>query len=127
MLDTAVSVLVVDDSATICKVVGRILNQIGFADVESTADAQAALQRLREKKFGLVVADWYMDGMHGIEMVRLMQGNYQLKAIPVILMSAQANAENVVAAREAGAYGYLVKPFSADALKTKLDAIRLAV
>lgn len=121
MLDTAISVLVVDDSATIRKVLARILNQIGFTRVESAANAETALQMLREREFGLALIDWYMDETLGIDIVRSMRRDYRLKDVPVILISAHASAENVINAKEAGARGYLVKPFSVEALKAKLD------
>jgi two-component system chemotaxis response regulator CheY len=123
MVDATLPVLVIDDVATMRQVLCRLLTQIGFTDVEAVGDGRAALERLTEKKFRLVISDWHMQPMSGIGLLHLMRGREDLKRIPVIFISAEANAKNLLAAKEAGARGYLVKPFSAEALKIKIDDI----
>jgi two-component system chemotaxis response regulator CheY len=105
--------------AVLCRLVG----QLGFTDVEAVADGRTALQRMAEKKFGLVLSDWHMEPMTGIGLLHAMRSRDEFKRIPVIFISAEANANNLIAAKQAGARGYLVKPFTAETLKIKIDDI----
>jgi two-component system, chemotaxis family, chemotaxis protein CheY len=121
LFDTMISVLVVDDSETMQRIVCKILQRIGFENLERAGNGVEALQKLHEKKIGLVISDWYMEPMNGLVLTRRMRVESALRDIPVILMSTKANAENVIAAKDAGASAYIVKPFSAEALKAKIE------
>ena len=119
-LDTAISVLVVDDSETMQRIVCKLLQQIGFEKLECAGNGIDALQKLHEKKFDLVISDWYMEPMDGLTLTRRIRVDSALRHIPVILISAVAKADNVIDAKEAGVV-YIVKPFSAAALKAKIE------
>lgn len=121
-LDTSISVLVVDDSETMQRIVCKLLQSIGFANVVCARNGMEALQKLHEKTFGLVIADWYMGSMTGLQLTERIRADRVLKDLPVIVISAVANADNVIAAKEAGVDAYMVKPFSAEALKLKIEA-----
>ena len=120
-LDTAISVLVVDDSETMQRIVCKLLHQIGFENLDCAGNGIDALQKLHEKKFGLVISDWYMEPMDGLTLTRRIRTDGALRHIPVILISAVAKADNVIDAKEAGVV-YIVKPFSAAALKAKIES-----
>jgi two-component system chemotaxis response regulator CheY len=121
LLDTTISVLVVDDSETMQRIVCKLLQRIGFESLECARNGMEALQKLHEKKIGLVISDWYMEPMNGLMLTQRMRVESALRHIPVILISAVAKADNVIAAKEAGASAYIVKPFSAEALKEKIE------
>jgi len=120
-LDTAIPVLVVDDSEAMQRIVCRLLQQIGFENLDCAGSGDDALQKLHEKKFGLVISDWYMGAMDGLTLTRRIRTEDALRHIPVILISAVAKADNVIDAKEAGVL-YIVKPFSAAALKAKIES-----
>jgi two-component system chemotaxis response regulator CheY len=119
-LDTAIPVLVVDDSETMQRVVCKLLQQLGFEKLECAGNGLDALQKLHEKKIGLVISDWYMHPMDGLTLTHRIRAEGALRHIPVILISSVANADNVIDAKEAGVV-YIVKPFSAAALKAKIE------
>jgi two-component system chemotaxis response regulator CheY len=121
MVDTTIPVLVIDDADAMRTILSKLLNNLGFVDVESVGDGLTALNRLQEKKFGLIISDLHMNPMDGLGLMRLLRGKSEFKDIPVIVISAEATAQNVIEAKKAGAKGYLVKPFTADALKTKVE------
>jgi two-component system chemotaxis response regulator CheY len=125
-LDTTISVLVVDDSETMQRIVCKLLQSIGFENLECAGNGMEALQKLHEKKFGLVISDWYMEPMNGLLLTQRMRVESALRHIPVILISTAAKADNVIAAKEAGASAYIVKPFSAESLKTKIEDVLAA-
>jgi two-component system, chemotaxis family, chemotaxis protein CheY len=114
--------LVVDDSETMQRIVCKLLHSIGFENLECARSGMEALQKLHEKPFGLVISDWYMERMTGLMLTERIRADPVLKDIPVILISAVAKADNVIAAKDAGANAYVVKPFSAEALKLKIGA-----
>lgn len=121
LLDTTISVLVVDDSETMQRIVCNLLQRIGFESLECARNGMEALQKLHEKKIGLVISDWYMEPMNGIMLTQRMRVESALRHIPILLISTVAKADNVIAAKEAGASAYIVKPFSAEALKEKIE------
>jgi len=121
-LDRTMSVLVVDDSETMQRILCKILRSIGFENLECAGNGVEALQKLREKTFGLMISDWYMEPMNGITLTQRIRGGSVLRNLPVILISAVAKGDNAIAAKEAGANGYLVKPFSAQALELQIEA-----
>ena len=116
-------ILVVDDFKTTIKIVYTLLRQLGFRQMDEAASGAEALAKLRSGRFGLVISDWNMSPMTGIDLVRTMRADAALRAVPVIMITAEARPENVATAREAGADGYIVKPFNATALKDKLSSV----
>ena len=116
-------VLVVDDYGTMRRIMRNLLGQIGFTHIEEAADGASALERLRERSFDLVISDWQMEPMSGIELLKAMRADVRFRHLPFIMITAANKTENVVAAKRAGVSNYVVKPFTADTLKRKIDAI----
>ena len=116
-------VLVVDDYATMRRIVRNLLTQIGYTDVEEAGDGVTALQKLRENKFGLVISDWNMEPMTGLQLLKEVRADVKLNATPFIMVTAESKSENVIAAKEAGVSNYIVKPFNAETLKTKMASV----
>lgn len=122
-LDLTMPVLVVDDYKTMVRIIRNLLKQIGFDDVDEAADGAEALTKLRERKYGLVISDWNMEPMTGYELLKQVRADDALSEIPFIMITAEAKSENVIAARKAGVNNYIVKPFNAQTLKGKIDAV----
>jgi two-component system, chemotaxis family, chemotaxis protein CheY len=122
-LDLSTPVLVVDDYQTMVRILRNLLKQIGFNDVDDASDGQAALEKLRAKKYGLVISDWNMAPMTGYELLQQVRADPELNALPFIMVTAEAKTENVVAAKKAGVNNYIVKPFNAETLRTKISAV----
>ena len=120
MIDTSISVLVVDDVATMRRILSDLLKRAGFENVETAESPPRAIQLLEQKTFGLVVSDWHMEGTTGLDLLNTIRGTPALRDIPVILISAESNEKNSAAAKNAGASGYLVKPFNSDTLKATI-------
>lgn len=116
-------VLVVDDYNTMRRILRNLLSQIGFTNVDEAEDGSAALRKLRERSFGLVISDWNMQPMSGLELLKEVRSDGQLKEMPFIMITAESKTENVVAAKAAGVSNYIVKPFNADTLKKKIEAV----
>jgi two-component system, chemotaxis family, chemotaxis protein CheY len=116
-------ILVVDDYATMRRIVRNLLTQIGFSDIEEAGDGVTALAKLRESKFGLVISDWNMEPMTGLQLLKEIRADNKLNSTPFIMVTAESKTENVVAAKEAGVNNYIVKPFNADTLKQKITAV----
>lgn len=115
--------LVVDDFATMRRVVRSQLRELGIQDVDEAEDGQDALSKLKKGGFGFVVTDWNMPNMQGIDLLRAIRSDTNLKHLPVLMVTAEAKRENIMEAAQAGVNGYVVKPFTADVLKEKLEAI----
>ena len=122
-LDFSTPVLVVDDYQTMVRILRNLLKQVGFKDVDDASDGTAALAKLREKKYGLVISDWNMEPMTGYELLQHVRADEALKDIPFIMVTAEAKTENVVAAKKAGVNNYIVKPFNAQTLQAKIAAV----
>ena len=120
--DQAMPILVVDDYKTMIRIIRNLLKQLGFEDVDEAADGKEALGKLREKKYGLVISDWNMEPMTGYELLREVRGDPGLARTPFIMVTAESKTENVVAAKKAGVNNYIVKPFNAQTLKSKIEA-----
>jgi two-component system chemotaxis response regulator CheY len=118
--DPNMKILVVDDMTTMRRIVKNILKQLGFANVEEAENGQEALQKLRAERFDFVVSDWNMPVMTGIDMLRAIRADAQLKAIPVLMVTAEAQQANLVEAIQAGVSNYIVKPFTAETMQEKL-------
>jgi two-component system chemotaxis response regulator CheY len=117
------SILIVDDYKTMLRIIRNLLKQIGFDNVDEATDGSMALQKLRDKPYGLVISDWNMEPMTGLQLLREVRADAKLKALPFIMITAESKTENVMMAREAGVSNYIVKPFNAATLKTKLSAV----
>jgi two-component system, chemotaxis family, chemotaxis protein CheY len=122
-LDLKMPVLVVDDYKTMIRIIKNLLRQIGFEDVDDASDGTAALAKLREKSYGLVISDWNMEPMTGYELLKQVRADPALGSIPFIMVTAEAKSENVVAAKKAGVNNYIVKPFNAQTLKGKIESV----
>ena len=122
-IDFRMKVLVVDDFATMRKIVRNILKQIGFEDITEAEDGNAALRILKSDKIGLVVTDWNMPNMTGLELLQEIRRDAQTKNIPVLMVTAEGLKENVMEAIKAGVNNYVVKPFTAEVLQEKLETI----
>ncbi len=115
--------LVVDDFSTMRRIIRNLLRELGFLNVEEAEDGAAALRKLRESSFDFVVSDWNMPNMDGLTMLQSVRADEELKQIPVLMVTAEAKKENIIAAAQAGANGYIVKPFTAATLDEKLNKI----
>ena len=122
-MSKTLSVLVVDDYATMRRIIRNLLQQLGFTDVDEAADGEQALAKLRDKDFGLVISVWNMEPMTGLDLLKAVRADARLKALPFIMVTAESKTENVVAAKQAGVSNYIVKPFNAEILKQKLAAV----
>jgi two-component system, chemotaxis family, chemotaxis protein CheY len=122
-VDMSMSVLVVDDYATMIRIIRNLLKQLGFENVDEAADGRAALAKMKTKKYGLVISDWNMEPMTGFELLREVRGDEALKNTPFIMITAESKTENVIAAKKAGVNNYIVKPFNAATLKSKIASV----
>ncbi|MDT8893185.1 chemotaxis response regulator CheY [Halomonas sp. I1] len=123
MADKNMSILVVDDFPTMRRIVRSLLKELDFTNVEEAEDGQDALNKLRAGNFEFVVSDWNMPNLDGLEMLKQIREDEALKALPVLMVTAEAKKENIIAAAQAGASGYVVKPFTAATLEEKLNKI----
>lgn len=119
-VDHNLPILIVDDYKTMLRIIRNLLKQIGFDNVEEASDGTMALQKLRDQDFGLVISDWNMEPMSGLELLREMRADTKLCDLPFIMITAESQSENVVAAKKAGVSSYIIKPFNAETLKQKL-------
>jgi two-component system, chemotaxis family, chemotaxis protein CheY len=122
-VDMQMNILIVDDYKTMLRIIRNLLKQLGFNNVDEATDGSMALQKLRDKDYGLVISDWNMEPMTGIQLLREVRADTRLKALPFIMITAESKTENVIAAKEAGVNNYIVKPFNAATLKTKLASV----
>ncbi len=122
-LDTSMPILVVDDYQTMVRIIKNLLKQLGFEDVDDAADGTAALDKLKQKNYGLVLSDWNLEPMTGYELLRQVRSDDGLRATPFIMVTAESKTENVIAAKKAGVNNYIVKPFNAQTLKSKIEAV----
>lgn len=121
--DPNMKILIVDDMATMRRIVKNILKQLGFSNVEEAENGQDGLQKLRSDTFGFVVSDWNMPIMTGIDMLRAIRADDKLKATPVLMVTAEAQQANLVEAIQAGVSNYIVKPFTAETMQEKMAKI----
>jgi two-component system chemotaxis response regulator CheY len=123
MADPKTKFLVVDDFSTMRRIVRNLLKELGYAEVDEAEDGVQALQKLRSEKYDFVVSDWNMPNMDGLEMLKQIRADAALSKLPVLMVTAEAKKENIIAAAQAGANGYVVKPFTAATLDEKLSKI----
>jgi two-component system chemotaxis response regulator CheY len=120
-VDKNMNVLVVDDYQTMIRIIKNLLKQLGFNNVDEATDGTAALEKIAGKQYGLIISDWNMEPMTGLDLLKSVRGSGS--KVPFIMVTAESKTENVLAAREAGVNNYIVKPFNADTLKTKLTSV----
>ena len=123
MAQSNLRILVVDDFATMRRIIRNLLKELGFNNVDEAEDGVNALQKLRQGGFDFVISDWNMPNMTGIDLLRSIRADELLKELPVLMVTAEAKKENIIAAAQAGASGYVVKPFTAVTLDEKLKKI----
>jgi two-component system chemotaxis response regulator CheY len=116
-------VLIVEDRQVMLKIIRRLLVQIGYARIDEAMNGVEALTRLREKRYDLILSDWNMEPMSGFELLKRVRAESETRETPFVLITAEAKPENILAAKNAGASGYLVKPFKLDALERTLDSV----
>ena len=121
--DLSMPILVVDDYSTMIRIIRNLLRQLGFENVDDASDGSAALARMQGRKYGLVISDWNMEPMTGYDLLREVRANPELSKTPFIMITAESKTENVIAAKKAGVSNYIVKPFNAQTLKAKIDAV----
>ena len=122
-MDVNMKVLIVDDFATMRRIVKNILRQLGFTDISEADDGKAALQALKKEKFDLILSDWNMPEMPGIELLKAVRADDELKDIPFLMVTAEAEKGNIVEAVKLGVSNYIVKPFTAETMSEKLGKI----
>jgi two-component system chemotaxis response regulator CheY len=122
-VDLRMNVLIVDDYKTMLRIVKNLLNQIGFTNVDEAEDGSSALQKVRAKEYGLIISDWNMQPMTGLQLLQEVRADAKLKHIPFIMVTAESKTENVIAAKQAGVNNYIVKPFNAATLKGKIATV----
>ena len=122
-IDKNIPILIVDDYKTMLRIIRNLLSQLDLGNVHEANDGVSALGKLRDGVFGLVISDWNMDPMTGLQLLREVRADDKLKGTPFIMITAESKTENVVAAKEAGVSNYIVKPFNAETLKTKLVSV----
>ncbi len=123
MIDTSTGVLIVDDYKTMLRIVRNLLKQINFHNVDEASDGAGALEKLRSGEFGLVISDWNMAPMTGLELLQEVRADPRLKTTPFIMITAESKTENVIAAKQAGVNNYIVKPFNAETLQSKIEKV----
>ena len=121
--DSSISVLIVDDASTMAHIIRNLLHRIGFKDVDEASGGSSALAKMKLKRYGLVISDWNMEPMTGIDLLRQVRADPGLSKTPFIMVTAESRREHVIAAKEAGANNYIVKPFNAQTLQTKIEAV----
>ena len=122
-MDKKIKILIVDDFSTMRRIVKNLLNDLGFADTAEAEDGQGALAHLRSNRCDFVVTDWNMPGMSGIELLRAIRADAQLAKLPVLMVTAEANRDQIIEAARCGVNGYIIKPFTANTLEEKLVKI----
>ncbi len=122
-VDMGMPILIVDDYKTMLRIVRNLLKQLGFNNVDEATDGSMALEKARAGKYGLIISDWNMEPMTGYEFLKEVRADSQLKDTPFIMVTAESKTDNVIAAKKAGVNNYIVKPFNAATLKSKLTAV----
>lgn len=125
-VDKSMNVLVVDDYQTMIRIIKNLLKQLGFENIDEATNGVTALEMIGQKKYGLVISDWNMEPMTGLELLKSVRGtanNDNISKVPFIMVTAESKTENVIAAKQAGVNNYIVKPFNAETLKTKISSV----
>lgn len=122
-MDKNMNILIVDDYKTMLRIIRNLLRQLDFQNVDEATDGAAALLMLRTGSYGLVISDWNMQPMTGLQLLQEVRADAMLKNIPFIMVTAESKTENVIAAKQAGVSNYIVKPFNAETLKEKIEKV----
>jgi two-component system chemotaxis response regulator CheY len=122
-VDKNIKILVVDDFPTMRRIIRNLLKELGFVNVEEAEDGAAGLEKARDGSFQFVISDWNMPNMDGLSMLQAIRADANIGKIPVLMVTAEAKKENIIAAAQAGANGYVVKPFTAATLDEKIAKI----
>ncbi|EHP38962.1 MULTISPECIES: chemotaxis response regulator CheY [Cupriavidus] len=122
-MDKNMKILVVDDFPTMRRIIRNLLKELGFANVEEAEDGAAGLEKVKDGSFQFVISDWNMPNMDGLSMLQAIRAEGALAKLPVLMVTAEAKKENIIAAAQAGANGYVVKPFTAATLDEKITKI----
>ena len=122
-VDKSLPILIVDDYKTMLRIIRNLLKQLNLENVQEATDGSSALKMLRDGSFGLIISDWNMEPMTGLQLLKEVRADAKLKALPFIMITAESKTENVVAAKEAGVSNYIVKPFNAETLRQKLVTV----
>ena len=122
-VDLSIPILVVDDYSTMVRIIRNLLKQLGFEHVDDAGDGSVALTKMRDRKYGLVISDWNMEPMTGYDLLKEVRADPRLAQTPFIMVTAESKTDNVIAAKKAGVSNYIVKPFNAQTLKSKIDAV----
>jgi two-component system chemotaxis response regulator CheY len=123
VVQKSIKILVVDDFPTMRRIIKNLLKDLGYENVDEAEDGAMALEKLRNNTFDFVVSDWNMPNIDGLTMLKQIRADEQLAKMPVLMVTAEAKKENIIAAAQAGASGYVVKPFTAATLEEKLNKI----
>ncbi len=122
-VDMNMPILVVDDYKTMIRIIHNLLKQLGFSNMDEADDGVQAFSKMQQKPYGLVISDWNMEPMTGFELLQKVRSDEALKRTPFIMVTAESKTENVIAAKQAGVNNYIVKPFNAQTLKSKIVAV----
>jgi two-component system, chemotaxis family, chemotaxis protein CheY len=122
-MDKGMKILVVDDFPTMRRIVRNLLKELGYSNVDEAEDGAAGLARLRSGSYEFVISDWNMPNLDGLAMLKEIRADANLAHLPVLMVTAESKKENIIAAAQAGASGYVVKPFTAATLDEKLNKI----
>lgn len=122
-VDKNMKIMIVDDYSTMLRILRNLLRQLEFNNVEEATNGGDALQKLRENPYNLIISDWNMQPMTGLELLKEVRADAKLKHIPFIMVTAESKTDNVIAAKQAGVSNYIVKPFNAETLKTKMASV----
>ncbi len=122
-IDLSMPILVVDDYNTMVRIIRNLLKQLGFQEIDEASDGASALTKMREKKYGLVISDWNMEPMSGYDLLKEVRADAVLGKTRFIMVTAESKTDNVIAAKQAGVDNYIVKPFNAETLQHKIQAV----
>jgi two-component system chemotaxis response regulator CheY len=122
-VDLSMPVLIVDDYNTMVRIIRNLLRQLGFEHIDDATDGSEAFAKMQQRKYGLVISDWNMEGMTGYHLLQQVRSDPGLSQTPFIMVTAESKTENVIAAKKAGVSNYIVKPFNAQTLKSKIDSV----
>jgi two-component system, chemotaxis family, chemotaxis protein CheY len=122
-MDKNTPILIVDDYKTMLRIIRNLLKQLDFDNVEEASDGSEALAKLKAGNFGLVISDWNMAPMTGLDLLKEVRADARLRELPFIMITAESKTENVIAAKQAGVSNYIVKPFNAETLREKIEKV----
>ena len=122
-VDKTMNILIVDDYKTMLRIIRNLLKQLGFNNIDEASDGSEALQKAKKNSYGLIISDWNMEPMTGLQLLKEIRADNGLSKTPFIMITAESKTENVVAAKQAGVNNYIVKPFNAETLKSKMTSV----